>query len=192
MSTFYTPTTSAVSPLQTVSSFAVVGSATLPFINQYVFATAATTGTTLALQTAPSGSWVCFNVSGANAIVVKGTSVSNTSISFIVNTSGVWTKMKCRGNTMSFYTPKSSAASPLCPISSFNLNSNLTLPALNQVVFVSTFSPATPWEMTLPTSAAESWVGLRCGSNVFTCLGATIGSTPVSFVVSPSGVWTKT
>jgi hypothetical protein len=93
MSTFYTPTTSAVSPLQTVSSFAVVGSTTLPFLNQYVFAFAGAAGTSIALPTAPAGSWVCVNVSGTNAIVVKGMSVSNASISFIVNTSGVWTKM---------------------------------------------------------------------------------------------------
>lgn len=92
---------------------------------------------------------------------------------------------------MSFYTPKSSAASPLCPISSFNLNANLTLPAVNQVVFVSTFSAGSPWEMTLPISPAGSWVGLRSGSNVFVVLGTTVSSTPVSFVVNPSGVWTK-
>lgn len=94
MSTWYTPTSAAgsVSPLQTVSNLVLSGNVSLTTaqINQYYFVSGI--AATIFLPSAPAGSWISFRA-GASTITIAGNTASNTTMSFIVNSSGSWVKM---------------------------------------------------------------------------------------------------
>ena len=100
MSTWYTPTTSPVippvSPLQTITSIQLNGHLTMSAgdMNQYYLVTSSTTVQTITLPSGqPAGTWICLRANGGAGFTILSVVVNlQNTVSFVVSSTGVWTR----------------------------------------------------------------------------------------------------